>query len=590
MKRLNPFAFPPETNARFTLLVSGAVTIVTSISLVVWAKLNTLGAPNFQVDPNWIQSVDSGALYLYACGAPLVVIFMSGGLLAVAYWFYRHHPERILQKAKLKPLDVERDRNFVAALQELAQRAEIEMPEINMGPARAQDGQAFGFRSRLMLRLGTGLKAMRLNPDFLPGFQAVVLHEFAHIKNDDVQRAYFAEAIWRSLLFFISFLTIIFAVITVSNYLDPRIMPSQSFLSLLFGLAVGIVSGTFIAIELGLIVGVAHFVRRGTLRIRETYADWRAAQWGAMDGLTQILSAAKGEKQMFWKQLRSAHPRPEDRLEALCDPYQLFRLTYDVPLANGFLFGFAFSGMGQLFGLAWILILNPPNAFLALFGTFSLAIVCVAALVTLLWLLANTLGLQIQREATGDLDRKIGGVLPYLRLFPLAILFHLGFEAGVLLMPYEQIQVDVLSRGLYAVLALPLWIFGISVMTWLWMSAIRFFARRWLGSHSGAQLPAGKVRALNIIAMLTLPVLYIPFVMTRGWPAVGTDMLLPAFLVMMLIVVLFSLFCLAGWMIISGFCAAPKCYKCGTTHTSRQTVGQVCRTCGTKMAAWLYLP
>jgi Zn-dependent protease with chaperone function len=593
MKKLNPFAFPPETNARFALLVFGAVIVVTSLFLVVWGKLilNPLSSSGFSIDSNFIKSQDVNAIVLYLCGAPFVIIFSLGGLLGTAYWSYRRHPARIIQQRKLQSLDPGRDKKLMEAVQELAHHAQIPMPEIHLGPYDAQDGQAFGFRSRILLRLGKRLKVMRLNADYLPSFQAIILHELAHIKNEDIQRTYFAEAIWKSLLYFASLLVLIFSTITILTYLNPKIISEQSILSPIFGLLfVAIPFAILLIIELGLIIGVVHFIRRGTLRIREMYADWRAAQWGALDGLIQVLSSAVNEKKNFWKRLLSAHPSSEDRVKALRDPNHLFKLTFDIPLLNGFLLGFAFSGMGSLFGLLSTFIVSPlDNALLSIFGLLSISIICIVVLFTLLWMLSSTVGLQIQREAVADQDKNIGGLLPYLRLFLFALLLHLGFEASVYLMPYENIQVDPLSKGIYAFLVFPFWILGISTMTWLWMSAIRFFARRWLGSHSGAKPPSAKISTITILGMLSLPALYVPFTMTRGWPAVGPGSLLTAFFVLILVGILFIAFCFAAWMMVAVFVPAPKCQKCGVTQAFRQTVRHVCRQCGAELAEWLYV-
>ena len=147
MKKLNPFAFPPETNARFALLIYVAVIVVTNLSFLVWTKLvfNSLVSVGFHVDINFIRNLDLKTLYLYLCGAPFVIVFSLGGLLGTAYLSYRRHPARIQQRRKLQPLDPGRDRNFIEAILGLAHTAQISMPEIHMGPFGAQDGQAFGF-------------------------------------------------------------------------------------------------------------------------------------------------------------------------------------------------------------------------------------------------------------------------------------------------------------------------------------------------------------------------------------------------------------------------------------------------------------
>jgi hypothetical protein len=215
-------------------------------------------------------------------------------------------------------------------------------------------------------------------------------------------------------------------------------------------------------------------------------------------------------------------------------------------------------------------------------------LISTAILIAFLWLISNTLGVQIQREAIADLDRAVSGPVPYLRLFLLAVIFHLGFEMGVYLMPFENIQIDPLSVGLGTFLVFPFWVLGISCMTWLWMSAIRFFTRRWIGSHSGPEVPRGKIRTLTLLSIVTLPVLYIPFIMTRGWPARAENMLGPALLAGVIIGILLLFFWLGGWVIVSLFSPKTKCPRCGTTQIARQAVGRECANCEATLADWLY--
>ncbi|MBI5951723.1 MAG: M48 family metalloprotease [Chloroflexi bacterium] len=591
MKKLNPFAFPSETSARFSLLVFGAAIVVGSLALVTLGKLtlNSLISVSFRVDADFIRNADLNMAYLYLCSAPVVIAASLGALFGVAYFTYHRHPKQIQHSKDLKALDSTRDQNFLAALRGLAQRADIpSFPEIYLGPPGAQDGQAFGFRSHPMLRLGPGLKVMRIKENFAAQFRAVVLHELGHIKNDDVQRSYFAEAIWKALLLLTPPLVCAISLTTIYVYFN---LGERSVLSPFFVLFLVVIPfALLVLIELGLIVWVVHYIRRGMLRVREIYADWRAAQWGALDGLTSILSAAKQDSLPFWKRLMRVHPKPEDRLRALNDPGELFRLTFDLPLFTGFLLGFAFSGIGPLFGLFSIFRLVPLGSELfSTLGLSSIAFFLTLALPTFLWLLASAVGLQIQREAAADLSKGMGGLYPYLRLFPPAILLHIGFEAGVYLMPFENIQVDPLSMEIGATLAFPFWILGISSMTWLWMSAIRFFTRRWIGAHGGPGSPIAKIQTMTILSIPTLFSFYVPFALTRGWPAVSENMLLPAFLVLLAMGFLFSLSCLMGWLLLSVLSPLPKCHRCGAVHSVRQTIGQVCAKCGTNLAEWLYV-
>lgn len=155
-------------------------------------------------------------------------------------------------------------------------------------------------------------------------------------------------------------------------------------------------------------------------------------------------------------------------------------------------------------------------------------------------------------------------------------------------MPYENLQVGLLSKGLAAFLVFPFWILGISTMTWLWMTAIRFFARRWVGSHTGIGPPSFEVNLLTILSVPILPMLYVPFMLIRGWPAVGKENLLPALIGSIVSGGIFIAFCVGCWLMVS-FIFPPKCPNCGTNQTRGKITGRVCNECGGELTGWLFV-
>jgi len=358
---LDPFAFPPETNARFNLLIFGAVITVLSLSLTMWATM-TLGS-----NLNRLANLESGAptlienwrIVLFVLGAPVVCGLTVLALLGLAYYKYRKHPERIIAQKRLEPLKPERDQKFIASVESLAQETGLKtMPEVLVGPPRAQDGQAFGFRDRPILRLGPNLKLMRLKKEFEPVYRAITLHEMAHIYNEDVQRSYFAEATWSAL----RIVTVPLAALIVLGYL-PFLWRSEFFLWVIFIPITILLISLFVAFELGIIFAVLQFIRRGALRVRETYADLRAARWGAYSGLVQILSSVREIKRSWWQRLWEFHPKASERLRNLQNPERLFQLTLDLPLSLGFLFGMVLAGGSPLLIRANQLRTTPDSGF-----------------------------------------------------------------------------------------------------------------------------------------------------------------------------------------------------------------------------------
>ena len=130
-------------------------------------------------------------------------------------------------------------------------------------------------------------------------FRALLLHELAHIKNRDVGRAYFTEALWRSVILVI---VIPFGVITgglaifscVLTLLSGKV---EDWIWLVIGNVLGLPT---LLLIFGVPLVVLATIRASLLRIREYYADWRAALWGSEAPLTSVLKANADQEESPW--------------------------------------------------------------------------------------------------------------------------------------------------------------------------------------------------------------------------------------------------------------------------------------------------
>lgn len=151
---------------------------------------------------------------------------------------------------------------------ELAAGRVAQVPELFLAPAATSRSAAvFGTNGRPRLLLNGGLVACRTTDPRT--FDAVVLHELAHVANRDLTITYATVALWRT-----------FIVLIVIPYL----LWWSGLWAL--GIATGIgstVAATFthyLAVPVVIAV-VMHLIRADVLRSRELYADLTAGRWGA---------------------------------------------------------------------------------------------------------------------------------------------------------------------------------------------------------------------------------------------------------------------------------------------------------------------
>ena len=346
---LNPFLFPSETVIRFILLNVALLGVTLyaylQIGVVVFRDSwePTQLACLQQVQPLLGQT----ELYIQAWKeCTRSVVFAQGlwmlagvafvlGLAFVLYWIY---PRRILFRRHLVPLLEEDAPEIAAELQSLVRQAGLTYrPHFVWNPLDTSvSGQAFGRRGSYAVALTGGL-ASRYYTD-LPGFRAIILHELAHLRNEDVDITYFTLAVWQAFVF-LCLLPLGLALLStgLSDFL---------FKSLLVLYAIPLVLLVFLT-------------RNGVLRIREHYADLRVSVWeGISSAIDRVLSAMAPTRGSFWERVGSFHPSPAHRRQTLADPGRLLKMSFWEAFGVGLAASVAIPNLVSLFSN---LLNTPPD-------------------------------------------------------------------------------------------------------------------------------------------------------------------------------------------------------------------------------------
>lgn len=222
------------------------------------------------------------------------------------------------RSSRVVPLEaVDRRADLRPALEELAATVGLaRLPRFVVDPAAATAGAVvFGRPRRYTVCLHGGLVARRsADPG---GFRAVVLHEFAHIRNSDVLSTYATVVLWRV-------------------FLAGVLLPYAALHAMVLGTSSQFWQGGLPLVIRDLVlaafmVALVHLARADVLRSREMYADLDAIAWGADPSGWERRAAAAVRGRRSWSlaaftELWRTHPRWDLRRESLADPAALFGL------------------------------------------------------------------------------------------------------------------------------------------------------------------------------------------------------------------------------------------------------------------------
>lgn len=301
--RLNPFAFPSDTDFRFAILIVA----VLSAALFIYQDLY-LAVPSSSVY-SAITSTSSNYIEAEWVGLCIALLLSVAGVI---YWVF---PIWKMWRGGLEPFSAENvPPEVITCLSDLCFKAGLTRPPVFLlNPYNAaSSGLTFGRLGRYYVMLNIGLVLQF--PKDRPAFCAVVLHELGHIRNADVDKTYFTVALgWA------------FALAALLPWVVALPFRHQSF--------VDIFNVGWRVLALALLIYLTIF---SILRTREFYADVRASVWdGPMGALRRILGATSRSKVPLWQRLRQAHPEPEERRETLENTSRLFRLPFWMIFATG---------------------------------------------------------------------------------------------------------------------------------------------------------------------------------------------------------------------------------------------------------------
>ncbi|MEV6261109.1 M56 family metallopeptidase [Streptomyces sp. NPDC051784] len=248
---------------------------------------------------------------------PLLMLITSGVLFNVI-------PRWRSRRSRVVPLEsVDPNGSLSARINELCATAGVTpLPRVVVDPAASSVGAVvFGRTRRPVICLHGGLLAIRRSEP--KRFQAVLLHEFAHIANRDITLTYVTVVLWRA---FLALVLLPYALCL--GYVLHGMVTSGGAPQLDRATAVAIV-----------MVPLLYLSRSDILRSREIYADRAALRWGADPHSWTVTTtppqSTVGSIVDRFLELWRTHPRWGLRHGALTDPAPLFR-TAALPL---FLFG-----------------------------------------------------------------------------------------------------------------------------------------------------------------------------------------------------------------------------------------------------------
>lgn len=650
-KQLNPFAFPSETDTRFTLFIFAVLLVAYSSGFIAMIALNPNQADPFEgIAPPNVQIGDIKffeeyrAYYLKQIKAASISLIFPVGLAAaifiLATILYRLHPPWLRRQKHLEPFREDQDPLLSREVRSIAHEVGISpIPTIMLGSnMSSQNAQAFGFPGQYSLRLESGLRLLvRKSPG---AFRAIVLHELAHIFNRDIGRAYYAQSIWRAALL-LTILPLASILVLVSLHSNFTRLLNDEF-SLYRLLAINLPTVMVYLLKLAAIIFIAAAVRAGLLRVREKYADVRAASWGASDSLQALLKRTgaqeKTQRGLHWLRL---HPTAQERLNTLLNPAYECRVSKDVAFTVGAMIAvtvmevfiltiFAVPGIRattnyvtSLFGDVAFTNLPPMSRSFSvgvawliwIGGSLLLAILVALVFFSIAYLISNTVGLEVQRESLADITMNRAGAVGYLRLGLPAMLMAIGVESGFLIAPSPLSGLGAIfaldppsffsARGLIPTfLTIPEFLMAAGLF-WLWLVYARFLGQRVLGSWAGSNSPKWRRHAMTLVLSLLWWVLFLPvgamhaIIVGIGIRAIPVDQLAEFTPLMLFALIICLLISLLAYVILLGMSWAllkftrliwsPRCPACGHITRHEIVIGKKCDRCNSDLAPWLFM-
>ncbi len=535
--RFNLFAFAPEPSGRFFLFAAASLMLAVHLGLFVRYALtpeadlaspfleasaafeNLSGEALFRTFHEEFWRVSNGTFQSLGFPALFALILVIAGA-AASLW----HGLGLARAKRSERFLWQRDASFFEAVEKLAEDAGAPPHELWMGRgARFQGVKAFSRGRKPALFFDAGLRVLfRRKPEI---FKAAVLHELSHRPNHSLTLAYGVHAVWKSVCSWIVYpLGLSTALILARNAPmftgSGSVMPDGShFFQSVFPTLLLFLFQTLGAMT---VLGV---LRSGYFRARALWADARASSAGGGEGLAELLEKGK-------------LPWSKERLQALKDPAFLFRIVYDLPFWAGLLCAFASGAvmlllMPVMLGVSTALLnfgaslaqlaQNSQDDLMAILMILTVSLLFVAQVLLALllvvmpllgtgYLIARTVGRQIQRASAAEMAAGIKTRDAYGKLWPYAVLIAIGIEAGFFFTPYAL----HFPRTLKAALFMIPWFAAVTELTWLCLGAARFLTRKLIGRHTGSEAPRRKSAYITAVVSFLAGGVYVPMFVSRA--------------------------------------------------------------------------
>ncbi|MCP3013877.1 M48 family metalloprotease [Nocardiopsis dassonvillei] len=330
----NPFLLPSATSIRFSLII--LVAAVSSMYIAYWFVpiLPLLGADttgsaaraactdqaHAGIDRLSDQALLNGFVDCVAAADRQVMLWMVAPGLVWAFLtivVYALYP--ILLQRRLRPIRLPEDSGVRAAQREVDAALGGVRKRIKLLPTQGTAGGArvFGAFGRYRIAVDTSLLVLRESGELDERALAVIRHEMAHLRNQDVDIAYLTMSSWWA---FVVLTTGPLALYMFAALYSIAVLGSSTILlsNALPGLLL-----TVLALLL------LQSARARILRTREHYADVRAAETSRVEkGLRDLLARSgrtrSGLRLRRWQHKRHRyHPSHRSRLDVLDDPRRL---------------------------------------------------------------------------------------------------------------------------------------------------------------------------------------------------------------------------------------------------------------------------
>lgn len=325
--RNGAFALPVSTSFRFTLLI--AAVVASSFFVYEGIYLATPRGPALislmlRCRSQALAQHPSGAI-AYASALQQASVCYSGGQRTEAWWsllgvgvflvvagaIYLAQPWWYRRRRHLTELTGVGAADLVSRLEGVRQRAGTGPVVWLLQPLDARlSAFAFGRPRRRFVAISGGAAVAAVRKP--AAFDAVILHELAHIKNRDIDQTYLAMAIWRA--FVVAALLPLAVLLIFTRVLGE---PQQ----LIWRVAVTAL--------------IVYSLRNAILRSREFDADARARQLDPETALGTVLASLPARTGRRAWHLGWTHPSGQERAAALLEPAPLYRFGFWDGLAVG---------------------------------------------------------------------------------------------------------------------------------------------------------------------------------------------------------------------------------------------------------------